>query len=345
MEKIDLRKASYAEKAAVRERCIRMKKLGKSTLEIVEALGVSANSVRSWWRSYRSKGEKGLLEKKRGLKQGMGRTLNLEQEKLIQGWIQDKMPDQLKLAFGLWTRKAVRELIIREFGIEIAIRTVGDYLQRWGFTPQKPKKRAYEQNPKAVSKWMKEIYPTIAKLAKSQGAEIHWGDETGVKNQCQYGRSYAPKGQTPVRKSMAKKLSLNLISTVTNQGLVRFMTYKGGMNAQMFIKFLKRLVKGSNKKVFLILDNLRVHHSKVVKAWVNENNEQIELFYLPSYAPEYNPDEYLNCDLKHGISQKPSPKTEKELKRNVQSHMRMLQNNSDRVKKYFEHKSIKYAAA
>lgn len=345
MEKIDLRRGSYDEKAAIRERCIRMKLQGKKIREIVESLGVSPGSVANWWSSFQKEGKKGIQEKKRGAKQGMGRLLNSEQEKLIQCWIRDKMPDQMKLAFGLWTRKAIKELINREFRIDIAIRTVGDYLHRWGFTPQKPKKRAYEQNPEAVAKWMKESYPRIAKMAKKQDAQIHWGDETGVKNECQYGRSYAPKGQTPIRTTMAKKLSLNMISTVTNQGLVRFMTYKGGMNSEMFIKFLRRLVKGSKKKVFLILDNLRVHHSKLVKAWVEKNKTLIELFYLPSYSPEYNPDEYLNCDLKFGISQKPSPKTEQQLKDNVRSHMKLLQRNPRRVKKYFEHKSINYAAA
>lgn len=345
MEKLDLRKAPLEEKEAIRIRCIRMRKQGKKTGEIVSALGVSPNSVRNWMKAYEQKGMRGLKETKRGVKKGAGRLLTEKQECQVQGWITDKMPEQLKLPFGLWTRKAIQELIISEFGIKIAIRTVGDYLHRWGFTPQKPKRKAYEQNPKAVQKWLNEEYPSIKRSAIKDNAEIHWGDETGVKNGCQYGRSYAPKGQTPIQTSMAKKLSLNMISTVTNQGMVRFMTYKGGMNSQMFIKFLNRLIKGSTKKIYLILDNLRVHHSKLVKEWVSRNEDQIALYYLPSYSPESNPDEYLNCDLKIGLSQKPSPKTEQDLKRNVNSHMKLLQRNPERVKKYFKHKSIKYAAA
>jgi len=143
---------------------------------------------------------------------------------------------------------------------------------------------------------------------------------------------------------MAKKISLNMISSVTNQGKVRFMTYKGGMNSQMFIKFLKQLTKGATNKIYLILDNLRVHHSKQVKAWVKRNADAIQLFYLPSYSPEMNPDEYLNCDLKYGLAAKPSPRTQGDLKSNVISHMRLLQKSPDRVKSYFKHESIKYAA-
>jgi len=159
------------------------------------------------------------------------------------------------------------------------------------------------------------------KKAKAENAEIHWGDETGIRNTSQYGRSYAPIGQTPTKTTMAKRISLNMISTVTNQGKVRFMTYNGTMNAQRFIIFLKRLIKGANKKIYLILDNLKVHHSKLVKQWVEKNTNRIELFYFPSYSPEINPDEYLNNDLKSGIGLKQSSKNEKQMKSNVKSHI------------------------
>jgi len=222
---------------------------------------------------------------------------------------------------------------------------MGDYLKSWGFTPQKPKKKAYEQNSKSVNKWLEDEYPKIKKQAKKENAEIHWADETGIKNTSQYGRSYAPKGKTPVKETLAKRLSLNMISTVTNQGKVRFMTYKGTMNSQRFVILLKRLIKGANRKLFIILDNLKVHHSKIVKKWVEENKNKIALFYLPSYSPELNPDEYLNNDLKSGIGLKQTPKNEKQMKNNVKSHMMYLQKNPKRVARFFNHKSIKYAAA
>ena len=345
MEKIDLRMASTEEKVAIRKLAIKLYKQGHTKIEISRILEVNKNSVVSWCQKFESSGIKGLKEAPRGHKLGEGRLLQKEQEKQIQKWITDKMPDQLKLPFGLWTRKAIVELIKREYGIKVAERTMGDYLNRWCFTPQKPKKKAYEQNSKLVQKWLKEEYPKIKERVKKEGGVIHWGDETGVRNDCQHGRSYAPKGKTPIKMKMSKRISMNMISTVTNQGLVRFMIYKGTMNSQCLITFMRRLIKGSKKKVFLILDNLRVHHSRLVKEWIEGNKGKIALYYLPSYSPEMNPDEYLNCDLKNGLSHRPSPKDENQLKKNINSHMRLLQNNPDRVSKYFNHKSINYAAA
>jgi len=270
--------------------------------------------------------------------------LNETQAKEIQKLICDKSPDQLKLAFALWTRKAIQGLIRQRFQIVMPIRTVGDYLARWGFTPQKPAKRAYEQQPAAVKKWLDEDYPAIASKAKDEQADIYWGDETGVRNDCQHGRSYAPKGKTPVLRLPAKRTSLNMISALTNQGKVRFMIYKENMTAQVLITFMERLVKDAPRKVFLILDNLKVHHAKLVQEWLAEHREQIEVFYLPSYSPELNPDEYLNCDLKDGVHSAPPTRTEKTLREKVTSHMRKLQKLPERIVKYFKHPSIAYAA-
>ena len=345
MEKKDLRKAKKPEKEAMRFLAITMYHKNITQKEISLILGVRANTVSDWVKLYKQFGNKGLKEVKRGRKKGYGKLLSFTQELEVQKMIIDKMPDQLKLPYALWTRKAIRDLIKRTYNINIAIRTMGDYLKSWGFTPQKPKKKAYEQNSKSVNKWLEEEYPKIKRQAQKENAEIHWTDETGIKNTSQYGRSYAPKGKTPVKETLAKRLSLNMISTVTNQGKVRFMTYKGTMNAQRFIIFLKRLIKGANKKLFIILDNLKVHHSKIVKKWEEENKNKIALFYLPSYSPELNPDEYLNNDLKSGIGLKQTPKNEKQMKNNVKSHMMYLQKNPKKVARFFNHKSIKYAAA
>ena len=344
MDKQDLRSLSSIEKLVLRKRAIRMIKQGVKKKDVVTQLGVNKNTVTNWWQSYQEKGSKSYHYDKPGLKSGDKKLLTDQQELAIQEMIVDKMPDQLKLDFALWTRKAVKELVEREFGIVIALTTIGDYLRRWGYTPQKPKKRAYEQCPKEVQKWLDEEYPKIKAQAKEEGAEIHWADETGVKNQCHHGRSYAPRGKTPVKKGMSKRFSVNMISSVTNQGKVQFMIYSDTMNSDKFIEFLGQLIKSSQKKLYVILDNLRVHHSKPVKQWTEENKEDIELFFLPSYSPELNPDEYLNCDLKQGMSMKKSPKTKEQLQNNVQEHMQMLASSSERVKKYFKHKAIQYAA-
>ena len=344
MEKIDLRSVSDQERGIIRRDAIKMIKRGDKKKDIALFYGVHVNTVRDWWKLYNKDGKKALTYRKRGVKSENRRLLNKDQEAEIQKMIIDVMPDQLKLDYALWTTRAVRDLIYRELNIVIGRRAVGNYLNSWGFTPQKPKKRAYEQCSKKVQKWLDEEYPAIKEKAKQEQATIHWEDETGVKNNNHHGRSYAPKGKTPVKRHMSKRFSINMISTVTNQGLVQFMIYKENMNSDVFIQFLEQLIKNQEKKVFLILDNLRVHHSKIVKKWVEENSGVIELFYLPSYSPERNPDEYLNCDLKYGLSDKPAPKTQEKMKENLENHMKMLQNDSERVVKYFKHESIKYAA-
>lgn len=344
MEKMDFRKLSIEERFQFKKRAITLIKSGKKQYEVAELYGIRAATVSSWMKAYKLHGTKGLKERLRGVKSEDKKLLNKKQEKEIQKMITDVMPEQLKLDYALWTRRAVKELVEREFGIVLAINTMGDYLRSWGFSPQKPKKLAYEQCPKKVQKWLDEEYPTIKKRAKEEDAEIQWGDETGVRNSNQHGRSYAPKGKTPTKKHKSKRFTVNMVSTVTNQGQVQFMVYSGSMNADRLIEFMNQLIKGREQKIFLILDNLRVHHSKVVKAWVEDNKDKIELFFLPSYSPEKNPDEYLNCDLKYGMSEKPAPKNSEQLRTNVENHMNMLKSNAERVKKYFKHKEIQYAA-
>ena len=343
-DKIDARTITGKALQLLRTQTIRLLQTGKTQDEVAGLTGVSRFTVGKWWRAYQADPETGLKVKKRGRQKGADCTLNETQAKEIQKLICDKSPDQLKLAFALWTRKAVQGLIQQRFQIVMPIRTVGDYLARWGFTPQKPAKRAYEQQPAAVKKWLDEEYPAIARKAKDEQADIYWGDETGVRNDCQHGRSYAPKGKTPVLRLPAKRTSLNMISALTNQGKVRFMIYKENMTAQVLITFMQRLVKDAPRKVFLILDNLKVHHAKLVQEWLAEHRAQIEVFYLPSYSPELNPDEYLNCDLKDGVHSAPPTRTEKTLHEKVTSHMRKLQKLPERIVKYFKHPSIAYAA-
>ncbi len=333
MEKVDFRTLDEPTRLAFRKRAIELIKSAKKKGEVALLLGVNKNSITNWLKSYEESGNKGLKANKRGVKSEDKKLLSKEQEKAIQKMIIDKMPDQYKFDYALWTRRAVKELVEREFGVKLAINTMGDYLRSWGFSPQKPKKRAYEQCPKKVQQWLDEEYPVIKAKAQEEKAEIHWGDETGVKNQSNHGKSYAPKGKTPVKKSMAKKFSVSMISSITNQGKVQFMVYTDRMNSDKLIEFMKQLIKSTDRKVYLILDNLRVHHSKVVKQWIEDNKDDIALFYLPSYSPEKNPDEYLNCDLKHGLSNKTAPKDKEQLKDNMQAHMDMLQNNPERVKK------------
>jgi len=344
MEKIDTRKLKPEVQQQLRNQAIRLRKAGRCYAEISEITGLHPTNVCKLWKAYQRDGQRAIRQKRRGRRHGHCRTLSTDQERQLQRMIRDKCPDQLKLPFALWTRIAVQQLIDQQWSICMPIRTVGQYLKRWGFTPQKPLKRAYEQNPKVVKKWLDEQYPAIAARAKSAGAEIHWGDETGLLNNSYYGRSYAPAGKTPAIELPAKRERVSMISSVTNQGKVRFMLYQDAMNAKTLIKFMRRLVKDTDRKVFLILDNLRAHHSRPVKKWLEHNRNQIEVFFLPSYSPELNPDEYLNRDLKMGVHSANPPRTKEQLKKKSINHLRMLQNKPARVKKYFKHPKIRYAA-
>jgi transposase len=306
--------------------------------------GLSYPGVTDILKRYEADGAGALKPGQRGRRLGAKRRLSEEQERHIRRLICDKRPEQLKMTFALWNRGAVSQLIVQEFGIELPVRTVGEYLKRWGFTPQKPIKRAYEQSPEAVKKWLDETYPGIAQRAKEEGAEVHWGDETALVNTDVRGRGYAPKGQTPVVCAPAKREKLSMISTVTNQGKTRWLIVEGSFDADRLIEFLEALVKDAKKKVFLILDNLRVHHSRPVKEWLATRKDQIEVFYLPSYSPELNPDERLNADLKYGIASKVAVRNKAKLQAAANDHMTLLSNSPDRVRTYFKDPHFKYAA-
>jgi transposase len=344
MEKIDARKLKKEAQQLLRNQVIRLRKAGKTYKEISQIVGVHTSTACQFYKAYEKGGANAVKIKKRGRPKGSCRTLDPDQEKRLKKAITDHTPDQLKFPFALWTRRAVQQLIKQLFSINMPIRTVGEYLSRWGFTPQKPLRRAYEQNPKLVQQWLDEQYPAIAARAKKENAEISWGDETGLCSDSQYGRSYAPRGKTPAIRLNAKKERINLVSAITNQGKVRFMIYNRTMNSQTFIKFCKRLIKDADRKVYLILDNLRVHHSHIVRDWVEQNKGKIELFFLPSYSPELNPDEYLNCDLKAGVHSGAPARSKSQLKSKALSHLRMLQKMPGRVAKYFKHPKIAYAA-
>jgi transposase len=317
----------------------------KKQSEVVTALGISRISVVRWWRTYRKEGERGLKSEKRGRSHGEKRRLTHEQEKSIQKMLVDKTPNQLKLPFALWTRKAVQEAIEMHYGVKLPIRTVGEYLFRWGFTPQKPVKRAYEQQPERIKKWLDEEYPGIAMRAGKEKAEILWGDETGLSSEDNRGRGYSPRGRTPVVYGPGQRFSTSMISAISNEGLLRFMVYGGALQMNTFLDFLKRLIKDNARKIFLIVDNLRVHHATKVRTWLEAHREDIELFFLPPYSPEQNPDEYLNHDVKTHIRQYPAPRSSSELQSGLRSYMRRLQQQTMKITRFFDQDSVRYAKA
>jgi transposase len=344
MKEIDARTLSPEVQYEVRKQVVRLRKQGLSNKMVAEGVGVSVGRASKIWQSFKRGGVNAIRPGKRGRRTGEQRTLSSDQEAEVRKALIDKTPDQLKFPFALWTRKAVRELIHEWYGMVMPIRTVGEYLSRWGFTPQKPVKKALEQNPKVVEQWLKTEYPKITRKARQEKAEIYWGDETGIQNEANRARGYAPRGKTPTIRVSAKKERLNMISAINNEGKVRFMMYKESMTSDRLITFMTRLIKDAARKVYLILDNLRVHHSKKVAEWLDARKETIQVFYLPAYSPEYNPDEYLNGDLKGRVHSGLQARSEKDLKHKTESFMRMLVKRPHHVRKYFEHPSVAYAA-
>ncbi len=344
MEKEDARKQSREVLHERRKQVIRLYRKGMRVMQIVEHSGLSWYAVNTAINCYRTAGAAALKPAARGKKAGGGRMLSEAQERTVQQIICDKRPEQLKMEFALWNRAAVMQLIECEYGIKLTVRGVGNYLKRWGFTPQKPIRRAYEQSSEAVQAWLDKTYPEIEHRAKLEGAEIHWDDETAVVNTDVRGRCYAPAGKTPVTFAVGgTRHKLSMIATVTNQGKTRWMIIDEGFNADKLIEFLDALVKDAGRKVFLILDNLRVHHSKPVKTWVEEHKEKIELFYLPSYSPELNPEERFNADLKQTLYTKVPVRTKAKLKAATTEHMQILEKSPERVKKFFQDARVRYA--
>jgi len=344
MEKIDARTHSPQTQHEIRKQVIRLRKQGVLNQVLAEGVGISVSHASRIWQSYLKGGSKAIKLRVRGRRTGEQRTLSSDQEAELCKALIDKTPDQLKLPFALWTRDAVKLLIRQLFDIEMPIRTVGEYLKRWGFTPQKPVKRAYEQSSQAVKKWLDTDYPVIASRAKEEKAEIHWGDETGIQTGANRVRGFAPKGETPVIRMVAKKSHVSMISAITNGGKVRFMIYRDAMNSELLIKVMTRLTRDAGRKVFLILDNLRVHHGKTVKQWLEEHREQIEVFHLPSYSPELNPDEYLNGNLKTKVHSGKPVRNQEDLEKKTRSFMRTLLKRPAHVRSYFNHHKVAYAA-
>ena len=345
MDTEDARRISPAEQHERRRQVIRAHQRKVNKRQIAREVGLSYSATCKVIDRFKAGGLAALVPRVRGRREGDKRVLTPAQEALIRRTICDKRPEQLKMDFALWSRAAVMQLIERECGISLQVRSVGKYLARWGFTPQKPIKRAYEQSPQAVRTWLDEQYPIIAARAKAERAEIHWGDETALVNTDVRGRSFAPRGKTPVAMAVGgTRQKLSMLASVTNQGKARWMIIDGAFNHERLLEFFEALVADAGRKVFLILDNLGVHHCKPVKAWLTQHAEQMEVFYLPSYSPELNPEERLNADLKQVIRRKVPARTKAKLRAAAEDHMATIGSEPERVKAYFRDPYVRYAA-
>lgn len=329
---------------ALRLRALHACELGFTEAEAADVLGVCRETVSSWWAAYCRGGVDALPHERTGRPRGSGRFLSADQAERIQQLLRTHSPEQLGVAAPLWTRRAVADLIRQEFGLGLAVRTVGLYLRRWGFTPKRPSRHSRDEDPEEIRQWLEETYPAIEARAQREGATISWADEVGVAADRQPARGYAPRGEQATMDVPDPHVRANQISAISNAGQVRFMTYTQTMDAALFLVFLERLLRSVSGKVFLIVDRLRAHMTPEVQTWVAARRGQLEVFYLPSHAPERNPDEYLNHDLKENVNATGLPHSKGEVRSRIQHFMRRLLHLPDHVMSYFLHPSVQYAA-
>jgi transposase len=329
MKTRDARSLSAEAQEEIRLRAIQFVLNGRTQVEAAEVFGITRQAVGQW-------------VKKKGRPKG-GSLLPWQAAQVVRT-IQGRCPDQLKLPFYLWTREAVGQLIKKRHGIQLSVWTVGRYLSYWGFTPQKPIRHAWERNPQDVQRWLEEEYPEIRKQAKAEKAQIFWGDEMGLRSDHTVGRSYGRKGLTPVIPGTGHRFGCNMISAITNRGRLYFMVFKKRFDADVLLTFLKRLVRQNKKKLYLIIDGHPVHRSSKVKKWLKENEKRINIFFLPSFSPELNPDELLNQDVKSNALGRQRPHTQYELIHSVRNYLWMRQQQPYVVKNYFREKHVLYAS-
>jgi transposase len=344
MKHVDMRKLPAAAQEERRRQVIGLRRTGMAYDAIAAQVGLTRTGVFGICKRFAERGAAGLKTGPRGPEPGRGRFLDAGQEAAVRDLIRRHTPDELALPFALWSRPAVRELIWRRSGGRLAVRTMGTYLARWGFTAQKPLRRAYEQDAAAVRRWLRRDYPAIAARAKAEAGTIFWGDETGLRSDDVRGRSYAPRGRTPEVRICHKRAGLGLISAVANRGELRWMVLDGAVKAPSLLRFLARLVRDAGRKVFLVLDRLPVHRSAKVRAWLAGREAEIEVFHLPGYSPELNPDEGVNADLKRAVTREAPARSKQQLKRAVVGHMRKLSKLPRRVRSFFGHETFRYAA-
>lgn len=342
MNKNDARSLSREAQEALRIRAVKAALTGLTQLKVASLFNVSRQALGHWLKVYQAQGLKALKTKRQG--RPHGGTLKPWQAAQIVKAIKDRCPDQLKLPFYLWTREAVAQLIERRFGITLSIWTVGRYLKRWGFTPQKPVRRAYEQDAQAVRGWLQQHYPAIRHQATQEQAAIYWGDSMGLRSDDTVGRSYGRRGQTPIIPGTGQRFGCNMISAITNQGQLNFMVFKEPFNADTFLIYLNRLIKQAKRKVFLVVDRHPVHRANKVKRWLESNQQRIRLFFLPGYSPELNPDEMLNQDVKSNAIGRTRPYHQEEMIKNIRGYLFSRQKQTQVVKNYFKEPSVCYAA-
>jgi transposase len=312
---------------------------GEAPSAVMQSLGLCRTSIYPWLRKYQDKGMDALVEK---IAQGPEPKLTEKQRQQVKRWILGKDPRQYGFDFGLWSRRIVQALIQEKLGIELGLTAVGRLLASLEITPQKPLRRAYERDPAAVDLWVRETYPKLKKRAKRLGAKIFFLDEAGFQSDPPLGRTYGLKGRTPVVRTSGQRQSLNVISAVNARGEFWAVTYTGKLDAEAFVAFLENFMQGRTGKVFLVVDGHPAHKANLVKAYVQKLQGRLELHFLPPYAPDLNPDEFVWSHMKNnGVSKKPLKKNES-LRKRIEQDLSALKDNRALVRSFFCAESVAY---
>jgi transposase len=317
---------------------------GERPSEVIASYGFHRCTIYSWLKVARGRG-RGLKALAARPATGRPRTLTAAQERQVFSWINGKNPMQYGFDFGLWTRQIVRELIARRFGVRLSLASIGAVLARQGLTPQKPLQRAYQRDPAAIARWQRETYPAIARTAKRDKAEIYFWDESGFRANAVHGTTWGAKGQTPVVAVPGQRQGISAASAISSKGAFWFATYAGGLNGELFITLLRRLMRGRRRPLHLILDGLPAHKTTAVTQYVAGLNGKLPVHYLPGYAPDLNPDELVWSHAKRtGNARRPLQKGER-LADRITAQLAEMARRPALVRSFFRHPSVAYIAA
>jgi transposase len=333
------RRLPRRELSEIRAQFIRMIEEGLPADAIKAALKLSRTTYFQWKRAYEKRGAEGL--KIRPIPGGTPKLTDQQTSQLF-GWLAGRDPRQFQFDFALWTRKIVRELILQKFGVEMTPQGIGKLLRRIGLSPQRPLYRAYQQDPEAVRRWKEEDFPAIRERARAEGAELYFCDEAGVRTDFHAGTTWAPVGQTPVVEVTGERGGVNMISAISPAGALKFDVFVGRFDANVFVEFLTKLMHDAPGPVYLILDNLSVHKAEAVKKYVASLNGRLKLFFLPSYSPELNPDEWVWKNVKHDQVGRVGIQRKSELFELVTRALERLQRLPDIVRGFFRDPSLAY---
>ena len=343
---MDNRRLSVDILMVLREKAVRsVVEHGITQEKASELFGFSPTSMTKYMQEYKKHGEESFKYKTRGVKPGTYSKLSEEQIAALKTTVLSCTPDELGMHYTLWNSNVIKEFVEIQWGVFYASRSVRNLMRRMGFSSQKPIKRAYQQDPRRVQTWIETEYPRIKVRAMQEGARIYWADEMGIHSSDNRGRMYGLKGKKPVVKKSGSRFKCNVLAAITPHGQMNWTVYTENFTSKKFIEFLGRVIRQANQKIFMIVDNLRVHHSKPVKAYLKKNKDKIELFYLPPYSPERNPQELVNQDVKANANNFLALKSIVDLTINVRSYLTKIQSNPWKIMSYFKKKEVAYAAA